>query len=917
MGCRASLVAFTLAVLLALPAGAMTLTVMSNADSGGTCPGATCTLRQAIATAGSGDTIDFAAGITNIGLTSGELALSKNLTISGPGASVLTVQRTSGNFRIFNITGSFTVAISGLTIDNGNLPGQTNGGGISNSGSLTLTDVTLSHNTTFGSGAGLYNSGSSMAMIIGCTFSNNSIPIQGGAAGGIYNQGTMTVDNSNISNNGGRGVGGVWNAGTITINGSTIAGNQVSGSGGILNDTGAMATVTNSTISGNFSSQGTGGISNFGGTLTINNSTISGNTASGTTAVGGGITNSGTLTINNSTITGNSKTFNGGGIYNTATGMTTIANSTIAGNTAVSISGSGQGGGIYSASGGTVKSKSTVIALNTSGTGDFGGGPDIFGELTSQDFNLIGNNSNATITPAQPADQIGTAGSPIDPLLGPLQDNGGPTFTRALLAGSPAIDKGIANGLTTDQRGAGFPRTLDYPTITNAVGGDGTDIGAFEYGAPLVPVTLSRKMHAGVPFDIGLPLTNIAGIECRRGSGANFNDHQVVASFLQPVTVGSVAVMSSDGMATGNVNIAGADVIVSLSTVTNAQTLTITLTNVSDGMNTSNVVIPMAVLRGDVNADRSVNAADVSQTKSQTGQPVDNSTFRNDVVPDGAINSADVSLVKASSGTGLMPILIGTFFSGSPYQLNVVNSPDGFIWNLVKAAAYTPAPNHQLRDPSVIKLGDALWTVFTNGIGETNDLGNVDYFTLIKSTDGGQSWSLVQDIPTIAGAPRTWAPEWFLDEDGTAHVFVAVAIPDNSRIWLYEMHPLDQSNFAGGWSSPALVRTDTYDGTVIKKGGLYYLIYTQGGSLAMSTSSTVDFGHYTDLGEIKFNGVSSPPGSEGPNVFATEHGYAMVFVKAGVGLSFATSTDLFNWSAATPIPLPIPLDHGSFTRAGD
>ena len=139
----------------------------------------------------------------------------------------------------------------------------------------------------------------------------------------------------------------------------------------------------------------------------------------------------------------------------------------------------------------------------------------MFGTFTSENFNLIGNNSGVTITPAHFSDQIGTPGSPINPLLGPLQNNGGPTLTRAFLSGSPAMDKGHSSGLTTDQRG--FPRTFDNPMIPNATGGDGTDIGAFELFAPFA---VSRKMHGAAVFDIALPLTGAAGIECRTG-GAN------------------------------------------------------------------------------------------------------------------------------------------------------------------------------------------------------------------------------------------------------------------------------------------------------------------------------------------------------------------------------------------------------------
>src|SRR3979411_2159048 len=108
-----------------------TITVNSAADAGGTCPGASCTLRQAIATATSDDTITFAASIGTITLTSDELLINKNLTITGPGADLLRVQRSAAfgtpDFRIVNIQ-SGNVAISGLTIANGVFSGS--GGGI-------------------------------------------------------------------------------------------------------------------------------------------------------------------------------------------------------------------------------------------------------------------------------------------------------------------------------------------------------------------------------------------------------------------------------------------------------------------------------------------------------------------------------------------------------------------------------------------------------------------------------------------------------------------------------------------------------------------------------------------------------------------------------------------------------------------
>ncbi len=465
-------------------------TVTSTADAGGICPGASCTLRQAIATAVSGTTITFAANVRGtINLTSGELLINKNLTINGPGANLLSVQRSAVGgtpaFRIFNITpNSVFAAISGLTIANGNSP--SNGGGISNTGVLTISNSTISGNST------------------------------GSSGGGIVSSDNLNVVNSTVSGNsatGGFG-GGIYSTNTVNITSSTISGN--------------------SATEPSFSIGSGGGMHNAGGAVTLTNSTVSGNTAQ----------------------------FRGGGIMSPS---------------------------------GTLTSRNTIIAFNTAPSG----GPDVFGALTSQGFNLIGNNSGATIMPAQLSDQIGTPGSPINPLLGPLQNNGGPTLTRALLSGSPALDKGHSSGSTTDQRG--FPRTFDNPMIPNATGGDGTDIGAFEL---FPPFAVSRKLHGAAVFDIALPLTGTAGIECRTG-GAN-GDHQVIMTFPSLVTVASTSVTTGTGSVSG-FTVNGGQVTVNLTGVTNAQAIILTLFGVNNGTTTSNVTVPMGVLLGDTNGDSFVN----------------------------------------------------------------------------------------------------------------------------------------------------------------------------------------------------------------------------------------------------------------------------------------------------------------------
>ena len=170
---------------------------------------------------------------------------------------------------------------------------------------------------------------------------------------------------------------------------------------------------------------------------------------------------------------------------------------------------------------------------------------------------------------------------------------------------------------------------------------------------PTVIKAVSRKTHGSAgTFDVDLPLTGTAGIECRQGQGANSDAHQIVVTFPTSITLSSVSVTSGIASLSGvsvNVN----EVIVNLTGVANEQTVTITLSGVNNGSTITNVVVPMSVLLGDTTANGFVNSADVSQTQPQSGQPVTGSNFREDVTANGFINSGDVSLVQSKSGTSL------------------------------------------------------------------------------------------------------------------------------------------------------------------------------------------------------------------------------------------------------------------------
>lgn len=287
----------------------------------------------------------------------------------------------------------------------------------------------------------------------------------------LVNSAVVTINNLTIT--GGTssdGLGGgaffMGDSSILNLNGSTLASNNsTSNGGGIYVNTSGTLNITNSTISGSASQVDGGGIYvNTSGTLNLNSSNISGNTATGS---GGAIFNntSGTVTATNNTLNGNSAGDNGGGVFNRAT--ITFNNDTVTSNSAKA------GGGIYNDF--TATLNSSIVALNTADDGTDILGRGDRGTSFTGTYNLIGNaDGSAGLAPA--SNQLGSSISPINPQLGPLANNGGPTFTRALLNGSPAIDTGNSPGLITDQRGMGRP--VDNMAIANT--GDGTDVGAYE-----------------------------------------------------------------------------------------------------------------------------------------------------------------------------------------------------------------------------------------------------------------------------------------------------------------------------------------------------------------------------------------------------------------------------------------------------
>jgi hypothetical protein len=344
------------------------------------------------------------------------------------------------SFRPFEIMANTVVALQNITVTRGSTPDlSVKGGGINNQGTLTILNSTISHNTAVSS------------------------VLTGGQGGGIHNQGTLTVRDSTIRYNSivdnsalevPKG-GGIYNEGTLTIQRTTISHNAI-------------------TLESPIKAWG-GGIYNQG-TLTISDSTINNNTIQGLTeAFGGGIYNTGPIYITNSTIShnnANNLSGSGGGIYNRA--FLIVTNSTINLNYAGL-----SGGGLYNATGlGNVTLRNTIIANSTNSDCTNSAG------IINASYSLIAD-SLICVNGTNSETRTG------NPKLGPLQDNGGPTFTHALAPDSPAIDAGddatcadpnTVNNL--DQRGIARPQVQHC------------DIGAYE--ANTGSITFVKQVNGGV-----------------------------------------------------------------------------------------------------------------------------------------------------------------------------------------------------------------------------------------------------------------------------------------------------------------------------------------------------------------------------------------------------------------------------------
>ena len=424
----------------------------------------------------------FLENVTNSG---GAIYNSGNGTTSGV-LNIVGCTFTNNETTGTNINGDGGSALENnssgrVTISNSRMSGgKTRGGGgaIRSEGVMEITDSVIENHTSGGAGNGdgggaIYNTGE--LTVTNCIVRGNTAG-EGTSGGGLVNEGRMTLINTAVSNNtaDARG-GGIYHGGTA--------------SGDFLN-------IINSTISQNVGNAELGQTGRGGGIFIegANNTTISGSAiyqnqirisaapTDTTESHGGGIYSNGGIRIDRSTISGNSagKEFGGLRLPHTTENIA-ITNSTIANNTAPV--GGGMGKGDCNLGCATISIGNTVISGNSGGdlkSGGPGGTDDRDAPIASLGYNLIGTFVPGTLYTSSSTDLIG-----VDPKFGPLQDNGGPTLTHAPQLDSPVVDKGKRlSDATTDQRGVNRP--FDDPNIANANGGDGSEIGAFEFGETLV-----------------------------------------------------------------------------------------------------------------------------------------------------------------------------------------------------------------------------------------------------------------------------------------------------------------------------------------------------------------------------------------------------------------------------------------------
>ena len=586
---------------------------------------------------------------------------------------------------------------------------------------------------------------------------------------------------------------------TATISGLTISGGNPLGDGGGINNNGTL-TVANSTISNNSGCLGDGIRNNVGSTLSVTNSTISNNSNQPCVSTsGGGIFNSGTSTVTNSTISNNSGSNGlGGGIRNDSNGTVTVTDSTISNNSASNV-----GGGI--SSDGTVNLRNSIIAGNNAPTG-----PDLNGTFNSQDYNLIGNTSGATIS--------GTTTHNINNQsanLGALANNGGPTRTMLPLPGSPAINAGDSGASlppdTFDLDGDSDltePLPVDQRGFARVVGGN-FDIGAVETnytitataGTPQSAVINSAFATAlkATVTESGNPQNGVSVTFTAPGSGAS-------GTFPGPSAT-AVASTNSSGVATAptftaNSTVGGPyNVVASIGT--GLPTATFALTNTKAPTTTA---VSSSLNPSNLGQSVTFTATVTSSSGPSFGTPSGTVQFK-----DGGTNLGPAATLN---GSGVAQFTTSALTAGS-HTITADYSGDGTFLT----STGTLSPNQVVNNRPLISLSQPIYsvnenanfvTITVNRSGDTSPAVTVDYATQDDSgpssspcVNGGGLASSRCDFISAFGTLRFAATE-------TQKTFV-VLITQDTLSEGQEMFTLALSNPTGGGAAFAT----PFNGTVL------------------------------------------------------------------------------------------------------
>ena len=480
---------------------------------------------------------------------------------------------------IFSETGSISLTNSQVLF---NQSIRESGGGIfSSEGSISLIGSSVRDNTAAGDGGGIYSRGGSISLTASSISANRSSGNGGGIrlrfssieietssifdnAAGMYGggifvfSGSATIDSSSIYRNSAeRDGGGIYaRSSDINLSQTSLNDNRASGDGGGIDISAGSVTLQRSELNGNHAFELGGGIWANNTDIEVVDTTIDGNSASysgGGIFARGGVTDITRSTLSNnfardggaiastendlnlvrSTVSGNIALRNGGGLF--GTGDFLIDGSTVVDNTAIEV-----GGGLGANALRNLTIRNSIVASNS----DNGTAPDVESPRSEQLFvshSLIGNNTGSGLlaapvgSPDANGNLVGTSDSPIDPLLGELDDNGGPTETHLLLPGSPAIDAGdgqiqsISDDFLPDQRGLG--------AVTD---GDGDGTGTIDIGA--VELNLASPVVLSVVRDEGGTLARpdlLASISVTFDIGVNIDANDLV---VRNETLGGVIV---------------------------------------------------------------------------------------------------------------------------------------------------------------------------------------------------------------------------------------------------------------------------------------------------------------------------------------------------------------------------------------